>query len=113
LLTTADTSRDYIVGGTFHESLKRPNNGADAHGTLEVGYQIACTGESSGGLVVRDRPGTVYNVMLDKKELKGTNPWVMISGAPVRQGAVGCRRNRRGASPRHRDQFSPPQPGVD
>ena len=83
-LTTADTSRDYIVGGTFHGSLKRPNNAADAHGTLEVGYQIACAGESSEGLTDLDKPGKVYNVMLDKKEFKGTDPWVMISGAHVK-----------------------------
>jgi hypothetical protein len=81
-LTTADTSRDYIVGGMFRGSLKRPGNAADAHGTLEVGYQIACAGESGGnGLTAPDKPGKVYNLMLDKKEFKGTDPWVMISGA--------------------------------
>jgi hypothetical protein len=31
-LTTASTSRDSIVGGTFHGSLIRPNNAADGHG---------------------------------------------------------------------------------
>jgi hypothetical protein len=96
-LTTASTSRDFIVGGTFHGSLKRPDKAGDGQGTLEVGYQIACAGETGGidwsgqvgllpgaGALVRHKPGTVYNVMLGKKEFKGTDPWVMISGARVK-----------------------------
>ena len=79
-LTTAYTSRDYIVGGTFRGSLKRPGSAADAHGTLEVGYQITCAGETGGN----DKPGTVYNLTLDKKEFKGPDPWVMISGTRVK-----------------------------
>ncbi len=38
-LTTAVSSRDYIVGGTFLGSLNGPE---DARGTLEVGYDIGC-----------------------------------------------------------------------
>jgi MspA len=38
-LTTALSSRDYIVGGTFTGSLSGPG---DARGTLEVGYDIGC-----------------------------------------------------------------------
>jgi hypothetical protein len=38
-LTTAVSSRDYIVGGTFVGSLNGPG---DARGILEVGYDIGC-----------------------------------------------------------------------
>ena len=38
-LTTAVSSRDYIVGGTFVASLNGPD---EAHGILEVGYDIGC-----------------------------------------------------------------------
>jgi hypothetical protein len=38
-LTTAVSSRDYIVGGTFIGSLNGPG---DARGILEVGYDIGC-----------------------------------------------------------------------
>ena len=38
-LTTAVSSRDYIVGGTFIGSLTGPG---DARGILEVGYDIGC-----------------------------------------------------------------------
>ena len=38
-LTTAVSSRDYIVGGTFIGSLNGPE---EARGTLEVGYDIGC-----------------------------------------------------------------------
>ncbi len=38
-LTTAASSRDYIVGGTFTASLSGPD---EARGILEVGYNIGC-----------------------------------------------------------------------
>lgn len=38
-LTTAVSSRDYIVGGTFTGSLRGPG---EARGILEVGYDIGC-----------------------------------------------------------------------
>ena len=39
-LTTALSSRDYMVGGTFAATLVGP--GGAARGVLEVGYQIGC-----------------------------------------------------------------------
>jgi hypothetical protein len=39
-LTTAISSREYEVGGTFSGTMNGP--GGDPHGTLEVGYQIGC-----------------------------------------------------------------------
>ena len=42
-LTTAVSSREYEVGGTFTGSLKDPSGApAPAKGVLEVGYQIGC-----------------------------------------------------------------------
>jgi hypothetical protein len=43
-LTTAISTREYEVGGTFSGSLSGPDGDEDEppHGTLEVGYQIGC-----------------------------------------------------------------------
>jgi hypothetical protein len=47
-LTTAISSREYQVSGTFTGSLKGPGGGA-AKGVLEVGYQIGCGIEMTTG----------------------------------------------------------------
>jgi hypothetical protein len=41
-LTTATSSRDYVVGGVFNALMTGPGEGETPHGTLEVGYQIGC-----------------------------------------------------------------------
>ena len=41
-LTTALSSRSYVVGGTFTGSLTGPEEDEPPHGVLEVGYQIGC-----------------------------------------------------------------------
>ena len=41
-LTTAISSREYVVGGTFNGSLVGPEDGEEPGGTIEVGYQIGC-----------------------------------------------------------------------
>ena len=41
-LTTAISSREYEVGGTYHGSLSGPEEDGTPEGTLEVGYQIGC-----------------------------------------------------------------------
>lgn len=41
-LTTALSSRDYIVGGTFNGALSGPEEAELPHGILEVGYQVGC-----------------------------------------------------------------------
>jgi len=49
-LTTALSSREYEVGGTFTGSLKDPSGApAPAKGVLEVGYQIGCGIDMSTG----------------------------------------------------------------
>jgi hypothetical protein len=41
-LTTAISSREYVVGGTYEGSLEGPDDGDGIRGTIEVGYQIGC-----------------------------------------------------------------------
>lgn len=41
-LTTALSSRSYVVGGTFSGNISGPDGGAIPAGVLEVGYQIGC-----------------------------------------------------------------------
>jgi len=41
-LTTAISSREYEVGGTYNGSLVGPEENEPPEGTLEVGYQIGC-----------------------------------------------------------------------
>lgn len=41
-LTTALSSREYTVAGTFNGRLSGPADGEDPAGTIEVGYQIGC-----------------------------------------------------------------------
>ncbi|WP_210115556.1 MspA family porin [Mycobacterium sp. DL99] len=40
-LTTAVSSREYVVGGTYRGAMSGPGGG-DPRGTLEAGYQIGC-----------------------------------------------------------------------
>lgn len=41
-LTTALSSREYMVGGTYDGELSGPGDGEPPEGTLEVGYEIGC-----------------------------------------------------------------------
>jgi hypothetical protein len=41
-LTTAISSREYVVGGTYEGSLEGPDDDEGPRGTIEVGYQIGC-----------------------------------------------------------------------
>ncbi|WKG01892.1 MspA family porin [Mycolicibacterium sp. HK-90] len=41
-LTTAISSREYVVGGTYRGTMSGPDGGDKPGGTLEAGYQIGC-----------------------------------------------------------------------
>jgi hypothetical protein len=41
-LTTALSSRGYVVGGIYHGALSGPEDSDEPRGTIEVGYQIGC-----------------------------------------------------------------------
>jgi hypothetical protein len=107
-LTTALSSRDWLVGGTFTGS----TTGSMSGGTLEVGYQIGCgiemnqirIGGTLGGNVtttsisfpisgvidVRLRPGSVVKAEVMTKEFKGTKSRVIVKDIHVNvDGCVG------------------------
>lgn len=124
-LTTALSSRAYVVGGTFMASLSGPEE--PPRGVLEVGYQIGCgidmstsngvtlagtagltpslgvialPGEptllpslatpANGAVTVGLKPGIINIIPVDKKEFKGSEPWVMIANFHVKiDGCVG------------------------
>ena len=103
-LTTAVSTREYIVGGTFSGSLSGPSG--EARGTLEAGYDIGCGVEmttSNGvsllatagitplGVDVALKPGLVYIIPVYELEFEGsTDPWVMVSNFHIKiDGCVG------------------------
>jgi len=113
-LTTALSSRDWLVGGTFTGSV----TGSVKGGSLEAGYQIGCgvamdkiklngsigisTGSASlantgaltlpagvtfpiqGQIEVEPRPGEVINVPVDKKTFKGTTTRVTLRDVHIK-----------------------------
>jgi hypothetical protein len=105
-LTNEPATREYLVGGTFNGSLHAPAAAGTPHGTLEVGYQIACGADMSStpgvnlhgdigiltgvGVSVSLKPGIVNIIPVSKKEFKGSDPWVMISGYSIKiDGCIG------------------------
>ncbi|ALR12105.1 MspA protein [Mycobacteroides saopaulense] len=116
-LTTALSSREYIVGGTFIGGVKGGGKTKLAGGTLEAGYQIGCgiTGgpvELMGGVSLQPsismagvpsasagvvgqikvglKPGTVTIVPVNKKTFEGTTTRTTITGFRIKiDGCVG------------------------
>jgi hypothetical protein len=105
-LTNEPATREYIVGGTFNGTLHAPAGAGTAHGILEVGYQIACATDISStpgyttsgnigllpsiGVSVSTKPGIVNIIPVSKKEFKGNDPWLMISGFSIKiDGCIG------------------------
>ncbi len=107
-LTTALSTRDWMVGATFAGT----TTGEASGGTLEVGYQIGCGVEMNqirlggteganvnaasisfptlGAIDVRIRPGTVINAPVMTKEFKGNKTRVIVKDIHVRvDGCVG------------------------
>ncbi|GAS97312.1 MspA protein [Mycolicibacterium canariasense] len=119
-LTTAVSSREYLVGGTFTGTVTGKGKTTLKGGTLEAGYQIGCgielgqvrligqvgaqvnfglvtgvvpTGVSfpiSGTLEIHPKPGTVSNVVVDKKEYKAAPVRVTLKDTHIKvDGCVG------------------------
>jgi hypothetical protein len=65
-LTTAISSREYVVGGTYNGSLVGPDDGEGPKGTIEVGYQIGCGIDmsTSNGVTVSGSIGVTPSVGL-------------------------------------------------
>ena len=96
-LTNEAATREYIVGGTFNGSVHAPAGAGTPRGTFEVGYQIACGADTAppgilsgnvgvvpGAGLAYLAPGTVTIVPVVKKQFKGGDPWVMISGFSIK-----------------------------
>jgi hypothetical protein len=105
-LTNEAATRELIVGGVFNSSVHGPAGAGPPQGTFEVVYQIACgEGLSTGpgimlsgnvgllpgaGVAVNVKPGVVNIIPVTKKEFKGAEPWVMISGFSLKiDGCIG------------------------
>ncbi|MGE2734981.1 MspA family porin [Mycolicibacterium vaccae] len=116
-LTTAVSSREYIVGGTFTGTVSGAGSTALTGGSLVVGYRIGCgiiggpvellgsVGATAffsnnnasfvdlpinGQVKVNLRPGTVTLVPVGEKRFKGDEARVTVTGLRVRMdGCVG------------------------
>jgi hypothetical protein len=117
-LTTALSSREYLVGGTYTGSVTGKGSGKLAGGVLETGYQIGCginllrlelfggAGATpafgstfgltsvavpvNGTIEVELSPGTVTIVTVDKKTFQHTDSRVTLTGVHVKiDGCVG------------------------
>lgn len=113
-LTTAVSSREYLVGGTFTGTVTGKGKTSLNGGTLEAGYQIGCgielgqvrligqvgvstsgstfgsllpTGVSfpiSGTIEIHAKPGTVSTVTVDKKEFKAAPVRVTLKDTHIK-----------------------------
>jgi len=112
-LTTAITSREYLVSGTFTGKITGEGKTTLAGGSMEAGEQIGCgiisdeveinpgasitpsigipfTGNPAFGASlslqgkVYLKPGTVTTVALDKKSFKGTSTRITLTGVRVK-----------------------------
>jgi hypothetical protein len=113
-LTTATSSREYLVGGTFGGTVTGEGSTSLSGGILEVGYQIGCgielnqvrligqagigtSGSSltnviptgvtfpvSGKIEIHPKPGTVATVTVDKKEYKAAPVRVTLKDIHVK-----------------------------
>lgn len=116
-LTTAVSSREYLVGGTFTGSAKG-SGPKRTGGTLEAGYQIGCgvnlqtielniggfgvtagfgaagltsvRPEAGGNIEINLGSGKVATVPVDTKEFKSGDPRITVSGQRIKvDGCVG------------------------
>jgi hypothetical protein len=113
-LTTAVSSREYLVGGTFTGTVTGGGKSSLSGGVLEAGYQIGCgielgqvrligqagvqvnfgtltglvpTGVSfplSGTIEIHPKPGTVSTVTVDKKTFKAAPVRVTLKDTHIK-----------------------------
>ena len=118
-LTTALSSREYLVGGTFTGTVTGSGKTKLAGGTLEAGYQIGCgielgqlrlIGQAgvtvgiassfmglgsvqfplSGTIEIHPKPGSVSTVTVDKKSFKAAPARVTLKDTHIKvDGCVG------------------------
>ena len=95
-LTTALSSRSYIVGGTFTGNITGPDGGETPEGVLEVGYQIGCGVDmsTSNGVTVTGTAGMSPSVGLAGVDIAspGLDGLVPVLTTPVTGGvAIGLK----------------------
>ncbi|BBX38489.1 MULTISPECIES: MspA family porin [Mycolicibacterium] len=113
-LTTAVSSREYLVAGTFTGTVSGSGKTSLNGGTLDTGYQIGCgielgqvrligsvglstSGSTLGGLIptglsvplsgtieIHLKPGTVNNVSVDKKSFKAAPVRVTVKDVHIK-----------------------------
>jgi len=112
-LTTAISSREYLIAGTFTGKISGGGSTKLAGGTMEAGEQIGCgiisdeteinpgasftpgisipfTNNATGAFgislegKVYLKPGTVTTVAIDKKKYKGTETRISITGVRIK-----------------------------
>jgi hypothetical protein len=110
-LTTAVSSREYLVAGTFTGKITGDGKTKLAGGSMEAGEQIGCgiisdeteinpgasfqpginlpfTGPFNMGISLQGKvylkPGTVTTVAIDKKSFKGTSTRITITGVRIK-----------------------------
>jgi hypothetical protein len=113
-LTTATSSREYLVGGTFKGTVTGSGKTSLSGGVLEAGYQIGCgielgqvrligqigattAGQSiasivptginfpiSGTIEIHPKPGTVSTVTVDKKTFKAAPVRVTLKDTHIK-----------------------------
>jgi MspA len=118
-LTTALSSREYLVGGTFTGTVTGKGKTTLSGGTLEAGYQIGCgielgqvrligqagisvglangltsiasvSAPLSGTIEIHPKPGTVSTVTVDKKTFKSAPVRVTLKDTHIKvDGCVG------------------------
>jgi len=88
-LTTAISTREYQVSGTFTGSLKGPGGGP-AKGVLEVGYQIGCGIDmtTGNGVIVSGNMGGAAGAAIGIRPSDGTDIEIPSVGATIGGGVA-------------------------
>lgn len=91
-LTTAVSSREYVVGGIFNGTLRGPDDPETPHGTMEVGYQIGCGIDmsTSNGVALTGTMGITPSLGLAGVEAGSPLPegLIPVVSAPVTGGVT-------------------------
>jgi MspA len=116
-LTTALSSRSYVVGGTFTGSLTGPEEDEPPHGILEVGYQIGCGIDmsTSQGVTLAGTAGATSSLGLGGVDFPSPLPdgLLPVVSAPVSGGiAIGLKPGLVNVIPVTKKEFTGPEPWV-
>ena len=116
-LTTAVSSREYQVGGTYSGSLSGPEDAGPPEGTLEVGYQIGCGIDmsTSNGVTLTGSVGMTPSVGLGGIDIVSPLPGGLVPGVltPVSGGmAIALKAGLVNVVPVSKKQFKGFEPWI-